>query len=116
MSLAFCTEAGNAAGITSERSVGGTKGGTGAMKRLLVVLAIVLAAAAVVAGCTRILLDPLTKGGPGEFKALSPCLKKCDTEYRDCRSAGGSKAACSAARDACRAKCGYSEGAGTVGY
>jgi len=86
------------------------------MKRLFVVLAIVLAVAAAVAGCTRLLLDPLMKGGPGEFAALSPCLKKCDAGYRDCRTAGGSKAACSAARDACRAKCGYQEGSGTLGY
>ena len=82
------------------------------MKRLLVVLAIVFA----VAGCTRLLTDPFGKDGPGEFAALSPCLKKCDAQYRDCRTAGGSKAACSAARDACRAKCGYQEGAGTLGF
>ncbi|TMQ52189.1 MAG: hypothetical protein E6K73_03520 [Candidatus Eisenbacteria bacterium] len=86
------------------------------MKRLFVVLAIFLAVAAVVAGCTRLLLDPLTKGGPGEFAALSPCLKKCDAQFRDCRNAGGTKAACTAARDACRARCGYQEGSGTAGY
>ena len=86
------------------------------MKRLFVVLAIVLAASAVVAGCTRLLLDPLAKGGLGEFAALSPCLKKCDTQYRDCINAGGTKAACTAARDACRSRCGYQEGAGTGGH